>query len=63
MKGNNIRQSVCLIGTNLIEWVNGCAAEAASGIHGETHVAAGIIGGGDLMRAITPRPNSNSRWP
>src|SRR3954469_19745217 len=22
-KGNNIRQSVCVIGTNLVEWVNG----------------------------------------
>jgi L-fuconolactonase len=48
-KGNNIRQTVCVIGTNLVEWVNGCAAEAASGVHGETHIAAGIVGGGDLM--------------
>jgi predicted TIM-barrel fold metal-dependent hydrolase len=49
-KGNNIRQTVALVGTNLIEWVNGCAAETASGVHGETHIAAGIIGGGDLTK-------------
>ena len=49
-KGNNIRQSVCLIDTSLVEWVNGCAAEAASGVLGGTQIAAGIVGGGDLMQ-------------
>jgi predicted TIM-barrel fold metal-dependent hydrolase len=49
-KGNNIRQTVAVIGPNVVEWVNGLASEAASGVHGETHVAAGIVGGGDLMQ-------------
>ena len=50
-KGNNIRQTVSVIGTNLVEWVNGVAAEAASGVHEEkTHVSAGIVGGGNLLQ-------------
>lgn len=32
-----------------VEWVNGIAAESASGQWGETRVAAGIVGGGNLM--------------
>jgi predicted TIM-barrel fold metal-dependent hydrolase len=46
IKGNNIRQTVCVLPD--VEWVNGVAAESASGVWGDTRVAAGIVGGGDL---------------
>ena len=48
-KGNNIRQTVAS-SAPLDRMGERCAAEAASGVHGETHVAAGIVGGGDLMQ-------------
>jgi predicted TIM-barrel fold metal-dependent hydrolase len=32
-----------------VEWVNGVAAESASGMYGETRIAAGIVSGGNLM--------------
>jgi predicted TIM-barrel fold metal-dependent hydrolase len=62
-EGNNLRQSVFIQANSMyradgpeafrvvgeIEWVNGIAAESASGMYGETRIAAGIVGGGNLM--------------
>ena len=63
IKGNNVRQTVFVQATAMyradgpaafrvvgeVEWVNGIAAESASGMWGETRVAAAIVGGGNLM--------------
>ena len=61
--GNNIRQTVCVEARSMyradgpgafrcvgeVEWVNGIAAQSASGLWGETRVATGIVGGGNLL--------------
>jgi predicted TIM-barrel fold metal-dependent hydrolase len=61
--GNNVRQTVFIEAGSMyradgpeafrvvgeVEWVNGIAAESASGLFGQTRVAAGIVGHADLM--------------
>ena len=61
--GNNVRQTVFIQANSMyradgpeafrvvgeVEWVNGIAAESASGMHGETRIAAGIVSGANLM--------------
>src|SRR6185436_14988523 len=63
VSGNNVRQTVFVEARSMyrangpeafrvvgeVEWVNGIAAESASGLWGETRVAAGIVGHGNLM--------------
>ena len=63
IKGNNVRQTVFVQANSMyradgpeafrvvgeVEWVNGIAAESASGLWGEARVAAGIVGGGNLL--------------
>jgi predicted TIM-barrel fold metal-dependent hydrolase len=63
IKGNNVRQTVFVQANSMyradgpeafrvvgeVEWVNGIAAESASGIWGETRVATAIVGGGNLL--------------
>ena len=63
VSGNNVRQTVFVEARSMyradgpeafrvvgeVEWVNGIAAESASGLWGETRVAAGIVGHANLM--------------